>query len=142
MALSGSPASRFVMKGFSASSTTAVPIYLPGEITLIKAESYARQATPDLASALIELNKVVTKKPANDPFGVGADLPPIAGPLTQAQLLDQIYRNRSIELYMSGLKLEDMRRFGRPTTERTRNLMPYPFRERDNNPNTPTDPAF
>ncbi len=27
-------------------------------------------------------------------------------------------------------------------TERTRNLMPYPFRERDNNPNTPADPPF
>jgi hypothetical protein len=38
--------------------------------------------------------------------------------------------------------LEDMRRFGRPVAERTRNLMPYPFRERDNNPNTPPDPPF
>lgn len=142
MVLSGSTASRFLMKGFSGSSSTAVPIYLPGEITLIKAESYARQATPDLTNALAELNKIVTKKAANDPFGVGADLPAIAGPLTQAQLLTEIYRNRSIELYMSGLKLQDMRRFTRPTSERTRNLMPYPFRERDNNTNTPADPSF
>ena len=142
IALSGSPASRFVMKGFSSGSTTAFAIYLPGEMTLIKAESYARQSTPDLTNALIELNKVVTKKAANDPLGVGADLPAITGPLTQAELLNQIYRNRSIELYMSGLKLEDMRRFGRPNAERTRNLMPYPFRERDNNINTPADPAF
>lgn len=142
MALSGSSASRFVMKGFAGSSVTAYPVYLPGEITLIKAECYARQATPDLAGALSELNKVVTKQPAADPFGVGAGLPAIAGPLSQAQLLDQIYMNRCIELYMSGLKLEDMRRFNRPNTERTRNLMPYPFRERDNNPNTPADPAF
>jgi len=43
---------------------------------------------------------------------------------------------------MGGLKLEDMRRFNRPNSERGRNLMPYPFRERDNNPNTPADPAF
>ena len=42
---------------------------------------------------------------------------------------------------MSGLKLEDMRRFSRPASERTRNFMPYPFRERDNNTNTPADPA-
>ena len=107
---------------------------------LIKAEAYARQNK--LPEALIELNKVITKKPADDPFGVGADLPPIAGPLTQAQLLTEIYRQRSIELFMSGLRLEDMRRLGRPTTERKRNFFPYPFQERDNNPNTPPNPTF
>jgi hypothetical protein len=142
MALSGSPASRFVMKGFSSGSTVSVPVYLPGEITLIKAESYIRQATPDLANATAELNKIVTKKPAADPFGVGADLPALSTTLSAAQLLDQVYLNRSVELYMSGLKLQDMRRFGRPNAERTRNLMPYPFRERDNNNNTPPDPTF
>lgn len=142
MVLSGSSAWRFLMKGFAASTSTAFPIYLPGEMTLIKAESYARQNTPDLVNALIELNKIVTKQPANDPFGVGADLPAMVGPFTQQEILDQIYRHRSIELFMSGLKLEDMRRFGRPVAERTRNLMPYPFRERDNNPNTPPDPPF
>lgn len=142
IALSGSPAHRFLMKGFASSTTTAFPIYLPGEITLIKAESYARQATPDLVNALNELNKIVTKKPADDPFGVGADLPPVIGTLTQPEILEEIYKNRSIELFMSGLKLEDMRRFGRPNTERSRNLLPYPFRERDYNSNTPPDPAF
>lgn len=128
--------------GFGAASTTPWPIYLPGEITLIKAEAYARMTPPDLALALIELNKIVAKQPASDPFGVGAGLPPLVGPLTQQQILDEIYKNRSIELYMSGLKLEDMRRFGRPTTERKRNLLPYPFLERDNNSNTPPDPPF
>jgi hypothetical protein len=132
---------RFRVNGFGAASTTPWPIYLPGEMTLIKAEAYARQATPDLANALVELNKVITKTPASDPFGVGADLPPSAG-LTQAQILELIYKHRSIELYMSGLKLEDMRRFGRPNSERKRNLLPYPFLERDNNSNTPADPGF
>jgi len=127
--------------GFAAASTTQWPVYLPGEMILTKAEAYARQASPDLINALIELNKVVTKTSASDPYGVGADLPPLVG-LTQAQILDQIYKHRSIELYMSGLKLEDMRRFGRPNAERTRNLLPYPFLERDNNPNTPPDPPF
>ncbi|MEJ7673967.1 MAG: hypothetical protein WKF59_15025 [Chitinophagaceae bacterium] len=84
-------------------------------------------ATPDIVNALIEINKVITKQRSGDPFGVGAELPPLVGPLTQAQILEQIYRNRCIELYMSGLKLEDMRRFGRPTSERKRNLLPYPF---------------
>ncbi len=133
---------RFRISGFYAATTTQVPLYLPGEVTLIKAEAYARSSTPDLVNGLAELNKIVTKKPVNDPFGVGADLPPVVGPLTQAQLLDQIYRNRCIELFMSGLKLEDMRRFSRPQAERKRNFFPYPVRERDNNPNTPADPAL
>lgn len=127
------------ISGFAAASTTPWPVYLPGEMILIKAEAYARQN--DLVNALIELNKIVTKTPASDVYGVGADLPPLVG-LTQAQILDQIYKHRSIELYMSGLKLEDMRRFNRPNSERTRNLLPYPFLERDNNPNTPPDPPF
>jgi hypothetical protein len=130
------------IKGFAAASTTPWPVYLPGEMTLIKAEAYARMAVPDLANALIELNKVVTKTPASDPYGVGAGLAPLVGPFTQAQILDQIYKHRSIELFMSGLKLEDMRRFARPTAERRRNFLPYPFLERDNNPNTPPDPPF
>ena len=143
MQLSGSSAARFLMKGFVASSTTAYPLYTPGEMMLIKAEAYARKSPSDLGQALTELNKVITKTPSQDPYGVGADLPPITGSLTQPELLTQIYRNRCIELYMSGLKLEDMRRFGRPDAERTRNFMPYPFRERDSNPeNTPQDPIF
>ncbi len=129
------------ISGFAQASTTAWPIYLPGEMTLIKAEAYAKQSAPDLANAVAELNKVVTKKPADDPYGVGADLPPVALG-TQQQILDEIYKQRSIELYMSGLRLEDMRRLNRPTSERKRNLLPYPFLERDNNPNTPPDPSF
>jgi hypothetical protein len=129
------------VSGFGAASTTPWPVYLPGEITLIKAEAYARMTTPDLVNAMIELNKVVTKQPASDPFGVGAGLPPAAA-TTQQQVLDLIYKHRSIELYMSGLRLEDTRRFGRPNSEKKRNYLPYPFLERDNNSNTPPDPAF
>lgn len=132
---------RFRLNGFWNSATAAIPLYYPGEMTLIKAEAYARQTVPDLVNGNIELNKVVTKRAVNDPLGIGADLAPVA-PATAADLLTQIYRNRCIELYLSGMKLEDMRRFGRPNTERKRNLFPYPFRERDSNPNTPADPAF
>jgi starch-binding outer membrane protein, SusD/RagB family len=131
---------RYRINGFGNAAATAFPVYLPGEITLIKAECYARQSTPDLVNGLLELNKVVTK--TTDPFNVAANQPPIASVPDAAALLEQIYRHRCIELFMSGLKLEDMRRFGRPTSERKRNLMPYPLRERDNNPNTPADPTF
>lgn len=132
---------RFRLNGFWISATTSIPIYLPGEITLIKAECYARQSSPDLTNAVAELNKVVTKVPASDPLGVGASLPPVS-PATVNDALTEIYRNRCIELFLSGLKLEDMRRFGRPNSERKRNFFPYPFRERDGNANTPDDPGF
>lgn len=130
------------INGFGASTFAQFPVYLPGEMTLIKAEAYARQATPNLASSLSELNKIVTKTAATDPFGVGAALPQLTGTYTQQQLLDLIYKHRCIELYMSGLKLEDMRRFNQPIADRKRNFFPYPFQERDNNPNTPADPTF
>jgi hypothetical protein len=125
--------------GFAAAATTPWPIYLPGEMTLIKAEVYARQN--DLVNALTELNTVVTKQPASDPYGVGAGLPPSVA-ATQDDILNEVYKNRCIELYMSGFKLEDMRRFDRPNSEKKRNFLPYPFLERDNNPNTPPDPTF
>jgi hypothetical protein len=134
-------APRYRIRGFYASGTTSVPIYLPGEIMLIKAEAFARMTPPNLTNALIELNKVITKKPADDIYGVGADLPPVVL-TTQAEILTEIYRQRSIELFMSGLRLEDMRRFNRPLSERRRNFFPYPFQERDNNSNTPPDPTF
>lgn len=131
---------RFRINGFGNAAATAFPVYLPGEMTLIKAECYARAASPDLVNGLAELNKVVTK--TNDPFGVNANQPAILSVANAAELLEQVYRHRCIELFMSGLKLEDMRRFGRPNAERKRNLMPYPLRERDNNTNTPPDPPF
>ena len=128
------------INGFGAGTFTQIPVYLPGEMMLIKAEAYARQATPDLTNALIELNKVVTKN--NDIFGVNANLLPLTGTFTQPQLLDLIYKHRCIELFMSGLKLEDMHRFNRPEAEMKRKYMPYPNQERDNNANTPANPAF
>jgi hypothetical protein len=85
---------------------------------------------------------VITKTAASDPFGVGANLPAINSFGSYAALLDEIYKQRCIEMFMSGQKLEDMRRFGRANAEMKRKLMPYPLRERDNNPNTPADPAF
>jgi hypothetical protein len=131
---------RYRINNFGNAVTSAIPVYLPGEITLIKAECYAR--TNDSTTSKTLLNSVITKTAAGDPFGVGANQPAINSFGSYAALLDEIYRQRCIELFMSGQKLEDMRRFGRATTERKRNLMPYPLRERDNNPNTPADPPF
>lgn len=132
-------------KGFFTANNAPIPVYLPGEVMLIKAECYARLDV--LPNCVIELDKVLTKKAADDAWGVGADLPKYVGKETKEDLLNEIYRQRCIELYNSGLKLEDSRRFGRPgpndaAAERTRNYYPYPQNERDNNPNTPADPSI
>jgi hypothetical protein len=91
------------------------------------------------------LNKIRTK--ASDPFGVTAKLAAYTGAETQAAVLVEIYKQRCTELFLSGLRLEDCRRFGRPgpnetNFERNRNFFPYPSVERDNNQgNTPADPT-
>jgi starch-binding outer membrane protein, SusD/RagB family len=124
-------------KGFFTSNSSPMPIYLPGEMALIIAEASTR--TNNLDAAVTALNGVLTKK--TDSWGIGADLPAYSGERTSAAILTEIYRNRRIELFMSGMALEDSRRFARPATERSRTWMPYPAIERSNNTNTPPDPA-
>lgn len=129
---------------FYTANTASVPVYRPSEMTLIKAEALARQ--DKVTDAIKELDKILTKKVADDAWGIAADLPAYLGAATKDAVLYEIYRQRCLELYLSGMKLEDSRRFGRPGpkatgAERTRSFYPYPLSERDNNPNTPADPA-
>ncbi|MFY8004867.1 MAG: RagB/SusD family protein [Chitinophagaceae bacterium] len=134
---------RYRMRGFFTATTTAIPVYLVDEMRLIRAECLVRQSSPDLTGAKALIDQVLQQVGTADANGVGANIAAgYTGTVDAPSLLTEIYRNRCIELFMSGLKLEDMRRFGRPTSERRRNFFPYPFRERDNNPNTPADPAF
>ncbi|TXB64872.1 RagB/SusD family nutrient uptake outer membrane protein [Phaeodactylibacter luteus] len=138
-------ANDFRAAAFWDGATKAIPVYLPGEMDLIRAEAHARSNRID--EAVAALNAVLTKLPSEDAFGVGAGLAPYSGPMTQEAVLEAIYANRCIELMMSGLRLEDSRRFGRPAPdadgeERNRNFYPYPDSERANNPNTPPDPAI
>ena len=125
----------------------AIPVYLPGEIDLIKAEAYARSSNTTEAEAA--LNRIRNKMPADDAFGVGAGLgDTYSSGGDQTALLAEIYKNRRIELFLIGTSLDDSRRFDRQqpspdvdlTTERNRNFYPYSSDERLNNPNTPPDP--
>ncbi len=130
-------------KGFFTANDSKIPLYLPGEMLLIKAECLARKN--QLPDAITALNMVLTK--TTDVYNVNAALPAYSGPQTQEDVLNEIYKNRCIELYNSGLRLEDSRRFGKPNpadagADRTRNFYPYPTSERDNNPKTPADPAI
>jgi starch-binding outer membrane protein, SusD/RagB family len=129
-------------RGFFKADNDPIPLYLPSEMTLIRAEALAR--TGDLAGAVTALNQVLQK--TTDIWGLGANLPAYSGANTREAILLEIYRNRCIELYLTGMRLEDSRRFSRPGptdagSERNRNFYPYPNTERDNNPNTPPDPA-
>ena len=135
-----------LVTGFFKADTDAIPVYLPDEMRLIKAEALARKGTAtDLTAAKTELDLVI--KDNTDVWGVKANISAgYTGATTQTALLDETYRQRCMELYLTGLKFEDARRFGRAlgtaaTSERTRNFYPYPQAERDNNSNTPTDPA-
>jgi len=124
-------------------------VYLPGEISLVKAEAYARQN--DLTNALTEVNRVRTK--TTDAAGIGAALTAktSAQLSTQQAMLDEIYIQRLYELFMLGTRLGDTRRFNKQPADlaipkaqwsRTRNWFPYPDTERLSNPNTPADPSL
>lgn len=134
------------IRGFFASASQSIPVYLPDEAVLIRAEALVRQGM--LEEAVEAIDAVRTQPPDDDPFGVGGSLPPYDGPLTADALLDEICQQRRAELFMQGLGLEDRRRLTRPGPEvgnpylRTRNFYPYPQQERLNNPNTPDDPAI
>ncbi|MGV3704726.1 MAG: hypothetical protein ACO1NU_05045 [Arcticibacter sp.] len=133
------------LTGFATSPTTAVPVYLNDEIKLIKAEATLRLNGP-LPDALVQINAVRTQT-SGDLNGVNAGLPPYGGAITTEALLLEVYKQRCAELYLSGLKWEDTRRFNRPAppadlSERNRIFYPYPDQERLNNPNTPADPGI
>ena len=134
--------------GFFNSASKSIPIYLPGEMLLIKAEAYAM--SDDLTNAVINLNLVRQK--TDDIYGVNANLAAWTGDEnSKPEILDELFKNRSIELFMSGMRFEDSRRIHPNLTipisgdyfiERNRNYYPYPFDERENNPNIPADPSI
>ncbi|HWB91589.1 MAG TPA: hypothetical protein VG605_07045, partial [Puia sp.] len=133
------------MAGFATSQTGSIPVYTPDEVRLIQAEAILR-LNGDLNQALALINAVRTQT-TGDPFGVNAGLPAYSGVVDYPSLLEEVYKQRCAELYLSGLKWEDTRRFLRPApptynSERNRIFYPYPQQERVNNPNTPADPAI
>jgi starch-binding outer membrane protein, SusD/RagB family len=140
------------MLGFFSSSTSSIPVYLYGEMLLNKAEAFARES--DLPNAVMQLDLVRTK--TTDPYGVNANLVDWVtfggDPNDQAAILEEIYKNRGIEMFLSGMRLEDSRRFHsgllsvpnppNTTNERNRNYYPYPTIETDNNNSVPAEPAL
>jgi len=137
------------LAGFFDENTELIPVYIPDEMNLIIAEANLRKSSPDVEAATDALNLVLTDN--DDPFEINANLEPYSGESSIAALLDEIYKNRRAELFLTGMSLEDSRRFNRPqpsgdarvySEERNRNFYPYPERERNSNPNTPADPVI
>ena len=135
-----------IVAGFADDGAAApLPAYLPGELDLIRAEASLNLGDTDAAIGFI--NAVRTKTADEDPFGVGAGLDAYDGAEDDASLRQEIFLQRSAELYLQGLRLVDSRRLGGQSVgsgafERTRTFYPYPFQERNANPNTPADPAI
>jgi hypothetical protein len=106
-----------------------VPLFTQDELTLIRAEALARLNR--VAEAATEVNRVRT---ANGLAARGA-----AALATQAAVLDEIYRQRTYSLFLTGQRWADQRRFGRIAEARTE-WLPYPAQETVGNPNAPQSP--
>jgi len=136
------------LKGFFGSADNKIPVYLPGEMMLIKAEAYAMQN--QLPDAVAQINLVRQK--TDDVFGVNAGLGAWTGNSADlGEIMDEIYIQRCIELFMTGQRFEDSRRIHSSfvpsnsqdiLSERNRNFYPYSYEERNNNTNCPADPGI
>lgn len=109
--------------------TDPYPLFTQDELSLIRAEAYAR--TNRLPQAIAEINVVRARA------GLG---PKDATSLpTQQAVLDEIYVQRRYSLFLMGLRWADERRFGRISEART-TYLPYPAQETVGNPNPPSTP--
>lgn len=103
-------------------------VYVPDEMTLIRAEAHARLG--ELTRALQLINEVRTRSTIEPVAG----LPPVVL-LTQDAILRQIAYERRYELYMQGLRWEDLRRLDAVVTEEPSiEWLPVPRQECVNNP--------
>ena len=130
-------------------ANATLPVYYPDEALLIKAEALTNQG--NLAGAQAALDSVRTDctggRGLDDPK---ACLPALAGALTQAQLLTEIYTQRRYELLGTGQRWEDSRRrnairgpVAAPAlpVDGQRCWLPYAIGDRNANPNVPADPV-
>ncbi len=142
----------YFITGFWDATDENIPVYLPDEVKLIKAEAYAHMGGANLAQAVILIDEV--RQDNADLFGVNAGLGPWTGnPADQQAVLDEVFYNYAMELYLSGMRWLAHRRIYpghlngvTPPVDcakmRTRNYYPYPYTEISNNPNVPADPSI
>ena len=133
-----------------------LPMYMPDEALLIKAEALANQNNVAAAQAVVDSVRTdcTGGRGIDDPK---ACLPPLSGQLSKDQLLTEIYTQRKYELLGTGSRWEDARRRntiigpvaspGIPTNGQ-RCWLPYAVGDRNANPNAtftvlpdPTEPS-
>lgn len=111
------------------------PVYLPGEMLLIRAEAHARLNNLDEARRLINEVRTQCDAPVNEPT---ACLEPLSDAelATAEDILAQILYERRYELYQQGLRWEDIRRLGQYVDQQPRiEFLPLPQSECLINPN-------
>lgn len=111
--------------------TDAIPAYLPDEMKLIRAEAHARLGQLPQARQLVNEVRTQCASPVAEPV---ACLPARTDDqlATQGAILDEILRQRRYELFLQGVRVEDLRRFGKALKYP---WMPIPQSECDRNPN-------
>ncbi len=109
--------------------TDPIPLFTQDEMTLIRAEALAR--LDRLLEAIAQIN--IVRNANGLPSKTVLQLP------TKQAVLDEIFRQRTYSLFLTGLHLSDLRRFGLLAQAKVAYL-PYPFAERATNPNTPANP--
>lgn len=107
------------------------PIYLPDEMRLIQAEAYTRlgmlpEAAPLVNAVRTQCTPSATVGTFSEPVACMPALPAEALD-TQAELLAEIAYQRRYELYLQGLRWEDIRRFGSAVAGETPSVQWFPL---------------
>ncbi|MEO7998624.1 MAG: RagB/SusD family nutrient uptake outer membrane protein, partial [Gemmatimonadaceae bacterium] len=123
--------------------TAPIALYWPGEVMLIKAEALANTGQVALAAAQVNYVRARCGGVSNQPKACLTALP-AASLATQAQVTAEIYAQRQVELFATGLRWEDVRRQGlvsatSPYAKRCWLL--YPNSELSTQPNVPANTA-
>ncbi|MBW3656268.1 MAG: RagB/SusD family nutrient uptake outer membrane protein [Gemmatimonadetes bacterium] len=119
------------------------PIYLPDEMRLIQAEAFARTGRLTQAATLVNgVRTQCTPSATTGNFSEPVACMPALGAAqldTEAKLLAEIAYQRRYELYLQGLRWEDIRRFGTAVSRETPTIqwLPLPQNECVLNPAAP-----
>jgi hypothetical protein len=141
--VNGSPAVPLRNLRQYADRNSPFPIYLPDEMRLIQAEAYARTGRVALAAPLVNAVRTQCTPSAtvgNFPEPV-ACMPALTAEQldTEAEVLAEIAYQRRYELFLQGLRWEDIRRFGTAVSRETPSIsfLPLPQNECVLNPAAP-----
>jgi hypothetical protein len=107
-------------------------IFLPDEMKLIRAEVAARNN--DLGTAIALINEVRTQCTATGEPAACLDALDATDLPTQQDVLDEILHQRRYELFLQGLRFDDLRRFD---AQRKYDFLPLPQTECDRNASAP-----